>query len=467
MYEEYLPDARLAERAKALQEALTREQAACVRRVAQDRAEEIAFGRFLRNPRVEEGALVEGLCAHARTALQVLPAEVHLLAIQDTTQLNLESRRGRRKPDSGLGVIGDGKSAGFFLHPTLLVTASGGHALGFSDVGLWSRAADQPSKEERNYKELPLEDKESLRWSKSLADSRARLGPQVRLTGVTDCEGDAYPLFARVPDERTGLIVRICRDRKIEDTPELLFAHLAGQPLQGREEVEIRGDVRKRRSGRRALLEYRVAQVTLSRPRRWAREAAQSGKLWAIEVREVAETVPPNEEPIHWRILTTHPAESFSQAQQVVAWYRDRWHIEQIFRLLKSDGLNLEESELESGHALRRLTVLALGAALDVLRLLRAERGESEQPLEQVFDPVQQKCLTGLAQRVQGRTQALRNPHPPGTLGWAGWIIARLGGWSGYRSQRPAGPLVFRRGLTRFALLCQGFSLAFDDLYTP
>jgi len=467
MYEEYLPDARLAERAKALQDALTREQSACVRRVAQDRAEEIAFGRFLRNRRVEEGALIEGLCARARRALQALPAEVHLLAIQDTTQFNLESHRGRRKPDSGLGVIGDGKSAGFFLHPTLLVSASEGHALGFSDVELWSRPADQPSKKERNYKQLPLEEKESFRWPKSVEDSRARLGPGVRLTGVADCEGDAYPLFARVPDERTGLIVRICRDRKIQGTPELLFAHLAGQPVLGREEVEIRGDVRKRRSARRAILEYRVSEVLLSRPRTWARESAQCGMLWALEVREAPESVPAEGEPIHWRILTSHPAGSFSQARQVVAWYRERWHIEQIFRLLKTDGLNLEESELESGYALRRLSILALGAALDVLRLLRAERAESEQPVEQVFDPTQQKCLHALAERVQGRTQALSNPHPPDTLGWAAWIIARLGGWSGYRSQRPAGPLVYRRGLTRFALLCKGLSLAPHDLYTP
>lgn len=468
MYRDYLPDRRLAERAEALERAMAQQQSACVRRIAGERAEQVGYYRLLGNARVEEGDLIQGLCARARTALATLPADVHLLAIQDTTQCNCQAYWGRRKPDSGLGVIGDDHSAGFFLHPTLLVTAEGGHALGFSDVVLWSRAAERPSKQERNYRDLPLEEKESRRWAGSLVRSRAALGPSVRLTGVCDCEGDAYPLFARLEEpQRTGLIVRVCRDRRVEGTSQRLFTHLAQQPLLGCESVEIRGDVRKRRSARTARLEYRAVAVVLPRPRYWPREAARSPQLWAVEAREIAETVPAGEKPIHWRLLTTHPVESFAQARQIVAWYRQRWHIEQVFRLLKREGLDIEGSQLGSGYALRRLAVLALGAALEVLRLLRAERGESEQPLEEVFDPIQQQCLHAVATRVQGRTPAQQNPHPPQTLAWAAWIIARLGGWSGYRSQRAAGPITYKHGLARFTTLCEGFALHLTDLCTP
>ena len=466
MYEN-LPDVRLAHRAAALQRAMAQTQSACVLLAAHDRAEQVAFYRMLGNPRVQETLLMEGLCAHAQTALSVLPADVHLLAIQDTTQFNFESRRGRRKPDSGLGVIGDNRSEGFFLHPTLLVTAEGGHALGFSDIRLWSRTPERPSKEERDYKALPLEQKESLRWADSLACSRAGVGAEVRLTGIADREADLYPLFARSHEARNDLIVRVCRDRKILGSRKRLFAYLAEQPLLGTEEIEVRGDVRKRRSGRKARLEYRAVAVQLPRPRNWPQEAPQSGALWAVEAREVAETVPPNEEPIHWRLLTTHPVESLAQAKQIVAWYRQRWHIEQVFRLLKHAGLDVEDSELESGHALRRLSVLALGAALEVLRLLLAERGDSDQPMEQVFTPLQQACLQAAARRVEGRTAALRNPHPPPTLAWAAWVIARLGGWSGYRSQRAAGPITYLRGLTRFSHMCEGFALHTDVPCTP
>lgn len=460
MYEGQIPDARLARRADALQRAVAQRQSACVMRVAQGRAEREAFYDLLRNPRVKEELLVEGLCAQAQTARAALPADVHLLAIQDTTQFNCEARKGRRKDTCGLGVIGDNRSAGFFLHPTLLVTAQGGYALGFSDALLWSRPAERPRKGEEEHKRQPLEEKESRRWVESLERSRRALGPHVHLTGVADREADCYPLFARADAlEGVDLVVRVCRDRHIQGVAERLYAHLASQPLLGVEEVEIRGDVRKRRTGRRARLEYRAVPVTLPRPRNWPAEARQSRPLWAVEVREVAETVPPGEAPIHWRLLTTHPVESFAQAQRVVGWYRERWHIEQVFRLLKKDGLDVEDSELGSGEALRRLAVIALGAALDVLRLLRAERAESDQPVEQVFTPLQQQCLQAVASRVEGRTAALQNPHPPKTLAWAAWVIARLGGWSGYRSQRAAGPITYRHGLTRFLAMCEGFAL--------
>tara|TARA_R110002124_G_scaffold121037_4_gene279343 strand:+ start:149 stop:814 length:666 start_codon:yes stop_codon:yes gene_type:complete len=46
------------------------------------------------------------------------------------------------------------------------------------------------------------------------------------------------------------------------------------------------------------------------------------------------------------------------------------------------------------------------------------------------------------------------------TLAFAAWVIARLAGWSGYKSQRPAGPIDFLIGLQRFDERVQGFILA-------
>jgi hypothetical protein len=467
IYEQHLLDQRLARRAEALQQAMVQQQSVRIAALAQDWAEQMAYYRLLRNERVEEADLIEGLCGRSRAALEMAGAPLHVLAIQDTTQLNFEAQAGRHRAESGLGVIGDGQSSGCFLHPTLLVDATHAHALGFSDVQLWRRDPQRPGKAARRYKQQPLEAKESARWVDSLLRSRSRLGSEVHVTGVLDREGDLYPLFARLPDAHTDLIVRACRDRGLLEGSQRLFAHLAQQPCLGRAEIEVRGDVRTRQSARRAELAYRIAEVRFPRPSTWPEEAESTGPLWAIEVREVPESVPQGEEAIHWRLVTTHRVETLAQVQQVVGWYRERWHIEQVFRLLKLEGLDVESSALSQGHALRRLSVLALGAALDVLRLLRAERSESTQPLEQVFAAHEQACLEALAQQVQGRTQKQKNPHAPHTLGWAAWIIARLGGWKGYRSQRPAGPITYRRGLVRFANLCEGFRLRPPDLYRP
>ncbi|MGB4774423.1 MAG: hypothetical protein WBP45_04570, partial [Daejeonella sp.] len=62
--------------------------------------------------------------------------------------------------------------------------------------------------------------------------------------------------------------------------------------------------------------------------------------------------------------------------------------------------------------------------------------------------------------KVAGGTTKLSNPHQPQTLKWATWIIARLGGWKGYASQRKPGPLVLHRGLIKFYQLYDGWVIA-------
>lgn len=50
-------------------------------------------------------------------------------------------------------------------------------------------------------------------------------------------------------------------------------------------------------------------------------------------------------EPVHWRLLTTHDIADAAAAWQVVDWHRMRWTIEQLFRLMKSHGLRIEDSQ--------------------------------------------------------------------------------------------------------------------------
>ncbi|MEH2020973.1 hypothetical protein [Nostoc sp.] len=76
----------------------------------------------------------------------------------------------------------------------------------------------------------------------------------------------------------------------------------------------------------------------------------------------------------------------------------------------------------------------------------------------------QQQCLLGLQCSVEGDTQKLQNPYPQGCLPWATWIIARLGGWSGYLSQRPPGMPTLVRGLRQFESIFFGWKLSQDRL---
>lgn len=120
-----------------------------------------------------------------------------------------------------------------------------------------------------------------------------------------------------------------------------------------------------------------------------------------------------------------------------------------MFAILKQPGLDIEATQLESGQAIQSLCVLALSAAVRTLQLVEG-REDAIQLASVVFPPDQQQCLNQIAPTLQGRTRKQQNPYPQQTLAWAAWCIARLGGWSGYGSQRPPGIATMLRGLQQF-----------------
>jgi len=81
-------------------------------------------------------------------------------------------------------------------------------------------------------------------------------------------------------------------------------------------------------------------------------------------------------------------------------------------------------------------------------------------PAARVFEPAEIAVMEALAGKLEGKTQKQKNPHPRGSLAWAAWCVARLGGWNGYAKERPPGPITFVRGLRRFHAIAQGFRLA-------
>ena len=78
---------------------------------------------------------------------------------------------------------------------------------------------------------------------------------------------------------------------------------------------------------------------------------------------ELTEPDPPGaSEPITWRLLTSHPVANTDAAWQIIDWYRARWTIEQLFRLLKKQGLRLEDSQVETAERLLKLVAIAAHA---------------------------------------------------------------------------------------------------------
>jgi hypothetical protein len=86
-----------------------------------------------------------------------------VLAISDSSEINLQAHVGRLKLQ-GLGVVGNNRDVGFFIHPTLVVHAADGFPLGSSSIQVWSRAWGHADKHQRDYGSLPIEEKESYKW---------------------------------------------------------------------------------------------------------------------------------------------------------------------------------------------------------------------------------------------------------------------------------------------------------------
>src|SRR5690606_23231147 len=156
---------------------------------------------------------------------------------------------------------------------------------------------------------------------------------------------------------------------------------------------------------------------------------------------------PDGVEPLHWLLLTTHEVSTIAEAWQIVAWYKQRWVIEQFFRVMKTHGLKIEDSQLQTASRLEKLVAIAAKAAAIIMQLVQARDDQDHQPANLAFTPHEIDTLAALESRFKGKTRLQSNPHPKNSLAWAAWIIAKLGGWNGYASSKPPGPITFYNGL--------------------
>jgi hypothetical protein len=259
-----------------------------------------------------------------------------------------------------------------------------------------------------------------------------------------------------LPDQRTHVLVRSTHDRALDDGGRLL-ATLAGQDIAG--EIAFEMPARPGRPKRSVRLALRFAKVDLRQPKRGADSRDPASILVsAVKAREI--DPPAGQDGGLWRLLTSHPVSTLADAVRTVELYRRRWAIEQLFRTLKSQAIDIEACLLADGKALERLAATSLLAATTVLQLVHA-RGQAghDTPVARVFTADEVDALRAVMPQLNGRTEKQRNPHPPECLAWAAWAVARLGGWNGYASERPPGPITFANGLKRFKAIAEGFAL--------
>lgn len=465
-YRHTFGDKRLALRHGELLEQMSSQQSIVVNQLSKHKREQSGYYRFLSNPKVTPAELIY---ENSRIQADLVEGK-DILVIQDQTSIGFRPKL-RRKGywQKQLGVIDDNRTPGFYANCCLLVDRATVTLLGLGDIALYSRPLNTLDKEQKRQartarRKLALEEQESYVWALGASNCKAQLQSSSRITFVMDQGSDKYEVLARILlDENLDVIWRSKENREVlEDGNKKgrrLCEVLEDLPWSPARRVAIRalnhysktnGKLIQRQA-RAALIRVRYAKVYLALPKGLTRHTPSlSRPIYMVHAMECPDTVPPGEKPINWRLLTTWQIDSNEQAWELVEAYQARWYIEQLFRVLKKQGLNIENTQLKKIQSIKNQTIMAVATSVRAMQLTLARDGKSFIPVETMFDQEQQSILLTLNQEFSGPSLKQSNPHDPKSLAWAAWVIARLGGWKGYATQRPPGPVTMKRGLESF-----------------
>ncbi|MEL6988339.1 MAG: IS4 family transposase [Bacteroidota bacterium] len=429
----------------------------------------IAAYRFFDNPRVTEEALISQLQDYCKQRV----GGREILALCDSSAINISSQYNRIVDAAGLGPIEQTPyhtTLGFLIHPVLAIDKADNTVYGIGSVDIWNRAQTPRRSRKFRYESQkdPIEVKESMKWIRPCEQSMEQTFSTAKhVTFVMDREGDLIEVFDRLPNEKVDLVVRCRHNRLICDQSnktKKLFDWVAVQKVKATRFITIQKGHPKRKA-RAVKMEIKYGQFKMPWPKKKAtlyRNHPKGINTYYVQIKQQHANGYEDESPIEWLLLTTKKVQSIEQALDVISIYEKRWQIEVYFKHLKSDGFDIEPTQLTKGKSIRKLILMIMQAALKVEQLKAARDGQGDIRVDEVFDPKEIECLKAINKEVSGATKIQQNPYPEQHLSWASWIIARLGGWTGYNKRRPPGTKTFIYGLQQFEAMFIGYKLKGD-----
>jgi hypothetical protein len=399
--------------------------------------------RFYDNERIHREQI---LAPHRQTTLSRMKAHRVVLAVQDTTQIDLTAH----PHTQGVGYLQDLAHTGFLLHSTLMVTPK--HLpLGLIQQQVWIRDPKDYGKRDKRHTR-PTAEKESQKWLDSLqavADLQPEV-PDTRVVSVGDSEADAFDLFAQAQKLSVSFVVRACRDRLIMAEPEAhLWRALESQPVMGTYAVVLPRQAD--RPARTATLSLRWMPVELRSTLRRKEQSVVTG--WAIQAQE--DHPPAGQKPIAWRLITNVPTDTREQVEERLDWYSCRWVVEMFHRVLKS-GCRIEERQFDDLANTQRFLAVDSVVAWHVLYLTLTGREMPQASCECLLESYEWQALYCFIHK----TNTL--PAQPPTLAQATHWIAQLGGFAGSKNVQP-GTTVIWRGLQRLTDISQAWLVFHGD----
>lgn len=459
---------RLRNRHHQLYNRLLSDQSAIINRISRKLSELRGFYRFLSNDKVCMSDLINKHCQIAKTLLEGR----HILALGDGVSINLASSYGRMSEEEKLktGVLENNLTRGLMAQVMLAIDAQNEEVLGLSDILLYNRSKRHEVVRHAARK-LEFEQKESYKWVLSANNAKAHLEGCSQLTYIFDREADRFEILNALRQIKdTEFIIRSRENRLVtyQNQNVRINQILEQENVKASYELNIRGQnhlirqgrARKYRQARKSKIElkwFRIDQINVPNEFKKKYDPIKD-TYYFIQAKESAKDIPEGEKAIDWKIITTHSIKDEQEAQRIVQYYQYRWHIEQLFRVSKKQGLELENNQLGSINAIMRLTIMTMSAACKIMQLNLA-RENVDSDINFVFEKEDQEVLLKLNEQLEGKTKKQKNPYEKDKLSWAKWIIGRLGGWKGYYSQGPPGPISISRGFKEFTTFKRAWEL--------
>lgn len=368
-----------------------------------------------------------------------------LICIQDTSNYMYGHHSGILK-EGALGRIYDDEHVGVLVHPMLVLDAKDEFAYGFSSLEIINRVGQTQNRYQREYKKLNIEEKESYRWIQAILNTQRLLHEARSLTIVADRESDIYQLWSRIPNAKTHLVIRTSLTR--------IFTNEHGEkidPVQSAKRVgliklSIPTDSERKGKAREAHIELFVQRAWTRQPPSLKNRSndVNSVSLYIVVAKEVTNGPGEVPYPIEWILLTDIKTETFQDAIKIISIYKSRWNIEQIFRLTKHKGFQLESSQLETGHAIENLIALVFIAAIRVFQMVKSRNDQHRTALD-IFDEQEITLLTKVNKGMEDKSKKSKNRNKRGSLAFIIWIVARLGDWKP-EDKDPPGPITMLKG---------------------
>ncbi len=369
------------------------------------------------------------------TIKRIKPCDV-VLAVQDTTSVDYTAHRGME----GLGPTNNKNNSaiGLLVHDTMAF-ATDGTPLGLINVQCWVRDPQDKGKRDRR-KQLPIEQKESMKWLRSYQAvcEVQKVCPDTMFVSVGDRESDIYELFLEATKNPDGpkLLVRCERARNRKTETRFLWEQMAMQPVAGVQVVHI--PRRGCQLEREAKLEVRFAPVTLRPP---GGKNYAPVNVWMVYAQEI-DNPKSVTSPLEWMLLTTAQVHSLEDACERLAWYAKRWGIEVYHRTLKS-GCRIEDRWFDSTDSLEPCLAIDMVVAWRIYHLTKLGREAPHHPCTIFFQEAEWKALYILV----NKTTDLPAKEP--TMSEAVRMLAYLGGFVGRKSDGEPGTKTLWRGLQR------------------